>query len=232
MIDRKYFLRFWLLLLALFASGCAVPYAYPRVDKTEAIPVSERDVTAIRVDYTAAGDERWEREASEYRIALVPIDPKQSQIPEQSRVGLERGLYLYMFHLAHNNKVSEYVEVRLYRRGSRTVRLNNSYQGGPLLWVPTKTLLDREDAIDTMFSPDVAGTATTGPADAPPLELTAEEVFRFTLFTPLGTEPFRQACAFGAREYAVLKVDPALPAADRERIEIKESYLRKLASTR
>jgi hypothetical protein len=228
MTTGKIRLRFCILILASLISGCVVPYAYPRVDKTEAIPVNERDVTAFRVDYTAAGDERWERESSEYHLALLPIDPKHSEIPEQSRVGLERGLFLYMFHLAHNDKVGEYVEVRLYRRGSHTLRLNNSYQGGPLPWVPTNTWLEREDALDTLFSPDVAGT-TTSTADDPPLKRVVEDVCRFT---PIGTEAFGKACAFGVAEYSVLKADTAISEPDRQRIEAKEAFLRKLATTK
>lgn len=221
-------MRGWLvvqLLVLLGFTGCAVPYAYPRVDKTEPIPVNGRDVTAFRVDYTAAGDEKWEREASEYRIALLPIDPQHSEIPEQSRVGLERGLYLYMFQLDRNNKVSEYVEVRLYRRGWRTLRLNNAYQGGPLKWEPAKTLLEREQAVDTLFSPHVAGTANIELEDNPAIHFDSNEIFRFKMTT---TDAFRQACAFGAGEYAALGTDGVLSAPDRQRLEVKEAYLRKL----
>ncbi len=208
-------------------AGCAVPYAYPKIDKTQRIDLGEsaKGVTALRVDFTAAGSARWERRASHYEIALLPIDPEHSEIPEQSRVGLERGLYHYMFDLTHNNNVGEGMEVRLYRRGSRALRLNNSYQGGSLPWTAATTPLEREQAIDTMFGPDVAGIASTQPSDDPPVAMSAEELFQFTAS---GSTAFKQACDFGAAEYAAMKVDPALSAADRERIAAKEAYLRNL----
>lgn len=211
-------------MLLAVSAGCAVPYAYPRVDKTQSIRLDEgtAGVTAFRVEYTAAGNPRWDRRASVYRIALLNIDAERGEIPEQARVGIERGLYLYMFHLTHDLKVDEGVEVRLYKHGYRSVRVSRTYQGGPIRLQPALTAPEREDAIDTMFGPDVAGSATTQPADDPPVVFPAEELF---LFWRARTSELSAACRFGADEYAALAVDATGPA--RDRLLAKEVALRR-----
>lgn len=234
-MNRSHFhaCRAFALIAAAVASsaGCAVPYAYPKLEKTQTVRLAEslEGVTAFRVEYTAAGNPKWDRRANAYQIGLLRLDPQRTDIPEQARVGVERGLYLYMFHLTHDLKVDEGVEVRLYKRGYRCFQINRNYQGGEIRMLAATTEAEREDAIDTMFGPDVAGFAMTQPADdTPPVMFAAEEIFHFA---PTRTPEYLSACAFGAQEYAALAGTMAAPA-DRERIQFKQHVLQWLSKGR
>ncbi len=205
-------------------AGCALPYAYPRLDATKPVRLANSmdGVTAFRVEYTAVGNPKWDRQASEYDIRTLSVDPGTSEIPQQARIGIERGLFLYMVHLAHDLKLDQGVEVRLYKRGYRSAQIARGYQGGALELLAAKNVTERENAIDMMFGPDVAGSSSMLTPDDVPIIQEADDLFAFE---QTGSASYKSACQFGIDEYAWMEKDAQLGDLPKARIEKKRQAL-------
>lgn len=207
--------------LACFAGCASVPYAFPHVDRVGPLELGEHApaTTVVRADYTAPGDARWDRTASTYTIATVPQE--NGMVPRQERLCVARGVYLNQVKLSHDRRVDESLELRLYRRGFRTLQV--TVGGAMAAWAPAATLNERELAIDSLLAPWVAGTMQIEDLPGPPTPPEADEIFRFTR---TGAPTEREACAFAADEYDALLADVELSAESRARIAAKAAMLR------
>jgi hypothetical protein len=209
--------RVHVILLApcLFAAGCLIPYAYPKLSHTPSCDLKEQanDVHAFRVDVVSAKDLMTER--ADYTLAEIKPLPDGS-IPSQTRVTLEHGLGVIL-------KLGEIhaMRVRLYRPGYKLVELESWDSQDKISWIPAENWESQELAVDTLVSCPMLRHPTV-PGPSRPHE---------TLQPPTTPEA-KQALVFAAGEYErVAKLAPTAEEANRIRAKAQKLVDPKPAAT-
>jgi hypothetical protein len=189
-------LRVSVILLApcLFAAGCLIPYAYPKLSHTPSCDLKQQanDVHAFRVDVLSAKDLMTER--AEYTLAEIAPRPDGS-IPSQTRVTFEHGLGVIL-------KLGEIhaMRVRLYRPGYKLVELESWDSQDKISWQPAADWQAQELAVDNLVGcPVLRHPTVPGPSKS-------RDVLQ-----PPTTPEAKQALVFAAGEYERVAMQAPTP---------------------
>jgi len=136
----------------LLATGCIIPYAYPKLSyvpgcnptgpKTTDIHAFRVDVNADCADFSTTGE-----------YTLTEITPRSDgSIPLQARLTVERGVYL-IGPLTSNIGRFHSTGVRLYSPGWKLIELNSGDPAAPIRWQLAENWSAREKAIDDLLHP-------------------------------------------------------------------------------
>jgi hypothetical protein len=135
---------------ALLATGCLIPYAYPKLDYVPGTDLGPKapDVHAFRVDVTARQVDIGETGT----FTLTEIEPRaDGSFPAQTRFSLERGVYLATVPLGFNVGRRHATRVRLYRPGYQVVEVPAWGSAAGARWVPAADWLAQERAVDDLL---------------------------------------------------------------------------------
>ncbi len=146
--------------LLLGASGCLMPFgiAYPTVSYTPSVSTGADagEVRAFRVDF--AESRHSPNQAEWLKCEFEEIDmSSRKEVPSQLTTGISYAWALYFFPgttEAYKNSLrshDEWVRVRLYRRGYKTIEIGPDDSGDMRLdWLLVRDNADREEAIDKL----------------------------------------------------------------------------------
>jgi hypothetical protein len=146
--------------LLLGACGCLMPFgvAYPNVSYTPSVPTGADpgEVRAFRVDFVESKHSL--NKANWLKCEFQEIDmSSRNEVPSQLTTGISYSWALYFFpgtvesYRGSLRSHDEWVRVRLYRRGFKTIELGPDDPSDMRLdWSPAVDLADRHEAIDKL----------------------------------------------------------------------------------
>lgn len=143
----------------LFAAGCLIPYAYPKLDCVPGAHVgtTTNDVSTFRVDVSAHQADIGE----EGTFELTEIEPRyDGSLPAQFGASVERGYYVFGVALNYNVGRLHATRVRLYRPGYQLVELPAWGSTKNVAWITAPDWQSQEQAIDDLLQrPAVSASA-------------------------------------------------------------------------
>ncbi|WP_254506560.1 hypothetical protein [Anatilimnocola floriformis] len=148
------FLLIAALLLGLpIISGCALPYAYPKVDFTRALQIaaSPDEVHVFRVDIGQVTENSHINYYSSERLTELTVGG-DGQVATQIKPSLPVGVYLLMGALNHDFRVNRTLELRAYRPGFWLVKVESMEKVKEVVWTPALNVEAQERALDGLFS--------------------------------------------------------------------------------
>jgi hypothetical protein len=146
--------------LMLGVCGCLMPFgiAYPTVSYTPSVSIDAEtgEVRAFRVDL--AESRHSQNQAEWLKCEFQEIDmSSRKEVPSQLTTGISYAWALYFFPgttEAYKNSLrshDEWVRVRLYRCGYKTIELGPDDSGDMRLdWLPVRDNAEQEEAIDKL----------------------------------------------------------------------------------
>jgi hypothetical protein len=146
--------------LLLGASGCLMPFgvAYPTLSYTPSVSTcaDAGEVRAFRVDFVESRHSLNQAEWLKCEFQEIDMSSR-SEVPGQLTTGVSYAWALYFFPGAVESfkgsmrSHDEWVRVRLYRRGFKTIELGPDDSSDMRLdWSPVADDADREEAIDKL----------------------------------------------------------------------------------
>lgn len=208
---------------ALLATGCLIPYAYPKLDYVPACDVGPAsDVHAFRVDVSARQIDIGETGS----FTLTEIEPRaDGSFPPQVGASVERGYLVLGIAINYNVGRLHATRVRLYRPGHLLVELPAWGSARDVVWTAAPDWAAQEKAIDDLLQ-------------RPPVSVSAAHFVKSqgSFWGPenqprdIGSKtPLPQPYLFAAAEYErVAKLAPAETDAYRLREKAKRLRERKL----
>lgn len=143
----------------LLATGCLIPYAYPKLDYVPGTDLGTKatDVHAFRVDVTARQVDIGESGS----IRLTEIQPRaDGSFPAQTKLSIEHGVYIVGGALNFNVGQMHTTRVRLYRPGYHLVEMPAWGSANDAVWTPAPDWQAQEKAIDDLLQrPAVSASA-------------------------------------------------------------------------
>jgi hypothetical protein len=197
-----------LLAPVFLATGCLIPYAYPKLSYVpgyDAAGLKATDVRAFRVDVTA--DQADLDENGEYTLTEI-IPSSDKCFPPQAQLSLERGVYV-LGPLNFNMGRLHTTRVRLYSPGYQLVELESWCSTDKVRWQLASDWNACEKAIDDLLRHP---TLTAGPRDRKQLPKVSASSATMRVFV------------FAAGEYEKLIADAPTPA-DAARVRDKARAL-------
>lgn len=134
------------------ASGCLLPYAYPKLDYVPGTGVGADGpvVHAFRVDATLDQIDIGEQGTFKLR-AIGPLE--KGRLPGQFGASLERGYYVAGGAINYNVGRRHDTRVRLYREGYELVEIPAWGWPGSIVWTRATDLAAQEKAVDDLVRP-------------------------------------------------------------------------------
>jgi hypothetical protein len=146
--------------LLLGACGCLMPFgiAYPTVSYTPSVATGADagEVRAFRVDFVESRHSLNQAEWLKCEFQEIDMSSR-NEVPSQLTTGISYAWALYFFpgtvesYKGSLRSHDEWVRVRLYRRGFKTIELGPDDSGDMRLdWLLVADNADREEAIDKL----------------------------------------------------------------------------------
>jgi len=170
-------------------SGCVIPYAYPKLDFTQALQldVPLEEVRVFRVDVAQSKGPAPAAIYARERLAEVPV-AETGKVATQIKPSLPVGVYLLMGALNYDYRSSASLALRAYRPGFELVEIDSMEQVEQIVWIPAYDLAAQEWALDSLL----------------PLEMDQDAGSHVTQEVGTCSTAHREALLFGAAEYARL----------------------------
>jgi hypothetical protein len=214
----------------LFAGGCLMPYAYPKLDYTPPVKLDTPpgEVHAFRVDLTRyismwmpmEEDDRMVFE----RLTEIPVPPTV-EVPAQIKLSVTSGSDLNFEKPPEKTEHS--VALRLYRPGYELVEIGAWEQVDRVCWKPAPDLKAQTKALDQLTSASLSEGSSAffeqkyGLDQILPKSATVPEIGSVS-------PEHRAALLFAAAEYEKLATGASSPDEQKE-LKAKATELRKLA---
>lgn len=132
------------------ASGCIIPYAFPKVDFTRALQLDAQtdarffrvDKTQVTLPYPAFVKEQ---------LSQIPVT-KSGTVAAQFKPSFRNGIYLFMGVLNYDFGQGRHLALRAYRPGFELVEIESMEQFERIDWIPAEDLAAQEQALDSLVT--------------------------------------------------------------------------------
>jgi hypothetical protein len=217
--------------LPLLLTGCIpIPYVYPTMDfvPPTQVGVPHDEVRAFRVDVRKEWGPCFAFQASRIALAEVPCSAT-GRTSSQVQVSMGYGYLLPYGVLNYQFGTHPDLELRLYRPGCQTVRVDSWQRLEQVDWQQAATLQEQERAIDQLLFACDSRRALAPPSESDGNVMSDWDGTPAALLPGSASRAHREALLFAGTEYERLA---GLTSEESERVQLnlKAQRLRKLAN--